>query len=63
MILNNPPFFVFSLTLVVWLVVLVERVVDALFEDFIRVLWPVWTLWPWFRVRKTEFPKEGTEII
>jgi hypothetical protein len=62
-ILDNPPFFVFSLTLVMWLVVLVERVVDALFEDFIRILWPVRALWSWFRVRETEFPKKGTEII
>ncbi|EMA22626.1 hypothetical protein C442_06361 [Haloarcula amylolytica JCM 13557] len=46
-----------------WLVVLVERVVDALFEDFLRVLWPVWTLWSWFRVRETEFPKESTEVV
>jgi hypothetical protein len=44
MILNNLPFFIFSFTFVVWLVVLIERVVDALFEDFIRVLWSVWTL-------------------
>ena len=47
-IINNPPLLIFSLMFVVWLIVLIERVVDALFEDLIRVLWAMWTLRPWF---------------
>ena len=45
------------------LLVLVERVIDALFEDFVRILWSMWTLWPRLRIRKPEIPKERTEIV
>ncbi|EMA47294.1 hypothetical protein C448_05528 [Halococcus morrhuae DSM 1307] len=46
-----------------WLLVLVERVIDALFEDFVWVLRLIWTLWPWFRIREPKISEERTEII
>ena len=43
LIVNSPPFVVFPIMFVMWLFVLVKRVIDALFEDLIRVLWSIWT--------------------
>ena len=46
-----------------WLLVLVERVIDALFENVVRILRSMWTLWPRFRIRKTEISQERAEIV
>jgi hypothetical protein len=54
---------IFFFTFVVWLVALVERVVDALFENLVWILWLMWTLWSWFRVRETKPPEECSEVI
>ena len=46
-----------------WLLVLVERVIDAPFENVVRILRSMWTLWPRFRIRKTEISQERAEIV
>jgi hypothetical protein len=45
------------------LIALLERVVDALFEDLIWILWSTGSLWSWLRVGETEVTEEFAEII
>ena len=45
------------------IVILVERVVDALFEDLVRIVWAVWPLWAGFCLRQSETSQEFTEIV
>ena len=44
-------------------VILVERVGDALVENLFWILRSMWTLWPRFRIRKTEISQERAEIV
>ena len=48
--------------LVVRFVSLVEGVIDALFEDFLRILRLMRMLRPWFRVRKAKISQKGSEV-
>jgi len=50
LIVNNPSFVWIFSVLVVWIVCLVERVIDALFENFFWVFWMVGSLWLGFGV-------------
>ena len=43
--------------------ILVERVIDALFEDLVWILWAIWPLWAGFFVGQSEIAKEFAEVI
>ncbi len=63
-VVEDPSFVLIIRTLVMCrLCLLVERVCDAFFEDFICVFWPRGALWTWFSVGQSEIPEESTEII
>jgi hypothetical protein len=63
-VVNDPAFTLVISTFVLGCAsLLVERVVDAFFEDLIWIVWPRWTFWTRLRVRQAEVPEEPVEII